>query len=48
VPCTRSFFKLLKKLSVGALSQQLPLRLIEGKRGLMALLPRTGELMTIA
>jgi hypothetical protein len=29
VPCTRSFFRLLKKLSVGALSQQLPLRLIE-------------------
>ena len=28
-PCTRSFFKLLKKLSVGALSQQFPLRLIE-------------------
>ncbi len=29
MPCTRSFFRLLKKLSVGALSQQLPLRLIE-------------------
>ena len=29
VPCTRSFFRLLKKLSLGALSQQLPLRLIE-------------------
>ncbi|KVT53821.1 hypothetical protein WK54_18155 [Burkholderia ubonensis] len=26
VPCTRSFFRLLKKLSIGALSQQLPLR----------------------
>src|SRR3954471_2565340 len=29
VPCTRSFFKLLNQLSLGALSQQLPLRLIE-------------------
>lgn len=28
-PCTRSFLKLLNPLSVGALSQQLPLRLIK-------------------
>ena len=28
-PCTRSFLKLLKKLSVGALSQQFPFRFIE-------------------
>ena len=29
MPCTRSFLKLLNQLSVGALSQQLPLRLME-------------------
>lgn len=33
MPCTRSFLKLLNQLSVGALSQQVPFRLIEHRAG---------------
>ena len=42
VPCARSFFRLLKKLSVSALSQQLPLRLEE--YGMICSMSRKGRL----